>query len=88
MEKRLQLVRQEMTPTMKMKKKMKILIFTLAIVAILGVIYMLTVVGESHTMEGKEKQVIEQVTHDYSTDKLTKEATSGNSNELVVTQTT
>ncbi|WP_170138859.1 hypothetical protein [Oceanobacillus chungangensis] len=52
---------------MKMKKKMKILIFTLAIVAILGIIYMLTVVGESQTMEGEERQDIEQVAYEYST---------------------
>ncbi|AXI08315.1 hypothetical protein CUC15_04935 [Oceanobacillus zhaokaii] len=71
---------------MKRKKKMKILIFTLVIVAILGVIYMLTVVGESQTTEGKEKQDIEQLVYDYRTDRLTKEPASDNSNELVVTQ--
>ncbi len=71
---------------MKMKKKMKILIFTIAIVAILGVIYMLTVVGQSQTKDGNEKQEIEQVAYDYSTDKLAKEATSDNSNEFIVTQ--
>ena len=65
---------------MKMKKKVKILIFTITIVAILGVIYMLTVVGQSQTTEGKEKQGIEQVVYDYKIDELTKEAASGNIN--------
>lgn len=80
MERRLPPVRQEMTSIMKMKKKVKILIFTITIVAILGVIYMLTVVGQSQTTEGKEKQGIEQVVYDYKIDKLTKESASGNIN--------
>ncbi|WP_010651311.1 CueP family metal-binding protein [Oceanobacillus massiliensis] len=67
------------------KEKKKIFLFAIAVVVVLLAIYVFTVVGESNAAEENEQQDIRQIVNDYSTDKLTAEAASINSEELVVT---
>lgn len=64
--------------------KKKIFLFTLAIASILLVIYIVTVVGESDAQGETETEDIKEMVLGYSTDKMTAEAASIDSEKLVV----